>query len=175
MAEITKVLIDDHLRVKRLINSYEANPGRADIALQICDELRMHATVEEEIFYPALRDAVDERAADELEDEHAQVDELIAEIEEMEPGDPRLDRAIRVLKTAFLAHAEKEERQIFPKANTAMAVDLLDMGREAFARRQELLAERMEDSGYRRDLVGMANTGWRGRPHLKGGTANTGW
>lgn len=175
MADITKVLIDDHLRVKRLLTNYEQSPWRLDLALAVCDEITMHTTIEEEIFYPALRDAVDGRLADESEDEHAQVAEIIAAVEDMDPGDPTLERTMRMLRSALTDHMRKEENVVFPKANVDLANELLDMGREAFARRQELMGARVSDSDARPSLsMGTANVGWRGRG-IKSATANLGW
>lgn len=174
MADITKVLVDDHLRVKRLLTNYEQSPWRLDMALLVCDELKMHNTIEEEIFYPAVRDAVDERLADESEDEHAQVDEIIAAVEDMDPGDPALERTMRMLRSALTKHIDREENVIFPKANVDLANVLLDMGREAFARRQELMGARVSGDVSPSLSMGTANVGWRTRG-IKSATANLGW
>lgn len=174
MADITKVLVDDHLRVKRLLTNYEQSPWRLDLALNVCDELKMHATIEEEIFYPALRDSVDGRLADESEDEHAQVEEIMAAVEDMDPGDPALERTMRMLRAAFTKHIDKEENVVFPKANVDLADDLLDMGREAFARRQELMGARASGDASPALTMGTANVGWRSRG-IKSATANLGW
>lgn len=174
MADITKVLVDDHLKVKSLLTAYEQSPWRLDLALNVCDEFKMHTTIEEEIFYPAVRDAVDSRMADESEDEHAQVEEIIAAIEDMDPGDPALERTMRMLRAALTKHMEKEEKVIFPKANVALANELLDMGREAFARRQELMGARVSGDVSPSLSMGTANVGWRTRG-IKSATANLGW
>ena len=178
MADITKVLVDDHLRVKRFLTNYEQSPWRLDLALDVCDELKVHSAIEEEIFCPALRDAVDGRMADELEDDHTKFSEVIAAVEEMEPGDPALERTMRILRVEVNRHAEKAETVVFPKANIELAGELLDMGREAFARRQEFLAAREGDRTEwlpRHGVPGMANTGWRGQARIKSATANLGW
>jgi hemerythrin-like domain-containing protein len=176
MADITKVLLDDHLRLKRLLTTYEQSPWRLDLALAVCDELNMHSTIEEEIFYPAVRDVVDGRLADESEDEHAQISEIIAAVEDMEPGDPALERTMRMLRAALTSHIDKEEKVVFPKADVELSDELRDMGREAFARRQELMAAR-NDEGWlpKHGVPGMANTGWRGMGKVKSASANMGW
>lgn len=174
MADITKVLVDDHLKVKHLLTTYEQSPWRLDLALKVCDELRMHNTIEEEIFYPALRDAVDARLADESEDEHAQVEEIIAAVEDMDPGDPALERTMRMLRASLTKHIEREEKVIFPKANVDLANDLLEMGRQAFARRQELMGARVSGDVAPSLSMGTANVGWRTRG-IKSATANLGW
>ncbi|MEO7837070.1 MAG: hemerythrin domain-containing protein [Acidimicrobiales bacterium] len=176
MADITKVLIDDHLRVKRLFVSYEQSPWRLDLALAVCDELNLHSTIEEEIFYPAVRDAVDGRLADEAEDEHARFAEIIAAVEDMDPGDPALERTMRMLRAAVTSHIQEEETILFPKANLELADELLEMGREAFARRQELLGARGGDAWLpKHGVAGMCNTGWRGMSKVKSASANLGW
>ncbi|MDP9404332.1 MAG: hemerythrin domain-containing protein [Actinomycetota bacterium] len=176
MADITKVLLDDHLRLKRLLTTYEQSPWRLDLALAVCDELNMHSTIEEEIFYPAVRDVVDGRLADESEDEHAQISEIIAAVEDMEPGDPALERTMRMLRVALTSHIDKEEKVVFPKADVELADELRDMGREAFARRQELMAARNDEAWLpKHGVPGMANTGWRGMGKVKSASANMGW
>ncbi|HUR18231.1 MAG TPA: hemerythrin domain-containing protein [Acidimicrobiales bacterium] len=174
MADITKVLVDDHLRAKRLLTNYEQSPWRLDLALEVCDELKMHSIIEEEIFYPAVRDAVDGRLADESQDEHAQVEEIIAAIEDMDPGDPDLERTMRMLRAALTRHMDREENVMFPKANVELANELLDMGREAFARRQELMNARAGGEVAPSLSMGTANVGWRTRG-IKSATANLGW
>jgi len=174
MADITKVLIDDHQRVKRLLTSYEQSPWRLDLALAVCEELTVHSTIEEEIFYPALRDAVDEKLADDSEDEHAEIAEIAAAVEDMEPGDPDLERTMRMLRAALTRHLDKEENVIFPKANLALKADMIDLGRLAFARRQEFMLAKAGAAGGPSLSMGTANVGWRTRG-IKSATANLGW
>lgn len=174
MADITKVLVDDHLRVKRLLTTYEQSPHRLDLALMVCNELKMHNTIEEEIFYPAVRDAIDERLIDESEDEHAQVEEIMAAVEDMDPGDPTLERTMRMLRSALAKHIDREENVVFAKANVELANELLEMGREAFARRQELMGAGVSGDAGPSLSMGTANVGWRSRG-IKSATANLGW
>lgn len=174
MADITKVLVDDHLRVKRLLTTYEQSPWRLDLALNVCDEFKMYATIAEEIFYPAFRDSVDGRLADESEDEFARIEEIIAAVEDMDPGDPALERTMRMLRGALTQHFDKEENVVFPKANAELAAEMIDMGREAFARRQELMGARASGDASPALSMGTANVGWRTRG-IKSATANLGW
>lgn len=174
MADITKVLIDDHLRVKRLLTNYEQSPWRLDLALNVCNELKMHNIIEEEIFYPTVRDAMDERLIDESEDEHAQVEEIMAAIEDMDPGDPALERTMRMLRSALTKHIDREENVVFAKANVELANELPEMGREAFARRQELMGAGVSGDAGPSLSMGTANVGWRSRG-IKSATANLGW
>lgn len=169
MSDVTKVLMDDHRRLRRMLLQ---NPAASmDVALDICDELTIHSTIEEELVYPALRN-VDPGLADESEAEHDEFKELMAAIEELEPEDhDELMRLMRELKGAVERHIEMEERVAIPKLNATLADQLLEMGSEAFAMRQELLGQRRE---RKHSPPPLANTGWLKRNRVPG-TANTGW
>ncbi len=83
---------------------------------------------------------------------------------------------MRMLRSALTKHIEKEENVVFPKADVELASELGDMGREAFARRQELLGARDQGTWLpKHGVPGMANTGWRGMSKVKSATANLGW
>ena len=139
----------DHKEVKELFKSYdelvaaEASSGdeRAAIVRQICSMLTVHATVEEEIFYPAARDNVDEQdLLDEAEVEHASAKDLIAQIEAMLPGEDLFDAKVKVLGEYVAHHIKEEEDELFPKIKGAK-LDLQALGDELAVRKQELIAE----------------------------------
>jgi hemerythrin superfamily protein len=106
-----------------------------------CAELTIHATVEEEIFYPALRDALDDTdMLDEAEVEHASAKQLITELSAMQPGDDLYEAKFTVLGEYVQHHIGEEEDEIFPKAKKAK-LDLEAMGDEISARKTELRDE----------------------------------
>ncbi len=108
----------------------KAASGR-QLAEQICQMLTVHATAEEEIFYPAVRAAdVDEDLLDEAEVEHASAKDLIAQIQSMSPEDDLYDAKVTVLGEYINHHVEEEEGEMFPKARRAK-VDLVGLGRAA--------------------------------------------
>jgi hemerythrin superfamily protein len=142
------LLEQDHEDVKDLFEQYEElvdNDGSDDekqaIAQQICTMLAAHATVEEELFYPAVRDALKEdELVDEAVVEHASAKDLIAQLESMAPGDELYDAKVKVLGELIDHHVEEEEGEMFPKVrNSGMELEVL--GLAMASRKDELLAE----------------------------------
>lgn len=106
-----------------------------------CAELTIHMQVEEELFYPTLRDAIDDMdLLDEAEVEHASVKRLITELAAMQPEDDLYDAKFSVLGEYVKHHIQEEEKQIFPKAKKA-EIDLDGLGNEIRQRKQELRDE----------------------------------
>jgi hemerythrin superfamily protein len=140
------LLTADHRAVKTLFKQYDELGERAmatkkKIASQICTELTLHATIEEEIFYPALR-AASKQAADLLDEaavEHAGVKDLIAQLQEMAPEDDLYDAKVKVLGELVEHHVGEEEGEMFPKAKQA-GLDLHAIGEEMANRKDELAA-----------------------------------
>ena len=132
-------LVDDHNKVRDLFKQF-SQLGHPAIAQEICRRLTVHSTLEEEIVYPVLRDRVDAGMADEAEEEHAQVKELIEEIETMDEGE-ELENAMAVLEREVEHHVEEEEGEVFPKLEAELGPETLELGRELFRRRQDLLPE----------------------------------
>lgn len=138
----------DHEDVRDLFDQYEElveNEGsesdKQAIAQQICTTLTAHATVEEELFYPAARDALKEDdLIDEAVVEHAGAKDLIAQLESMEAGDDLYDAKVKVLGELIDHHVEEEEGEMFPKMRNA-GLDLQVLGVAIASRKEELLAE----------------------------------
>ncbi|MGZ8295067.1 MAG: hemerythrin domain-containing protein [Telluria sp.] len=139
------LLTADHKKVKDLFEQFEALSDRSKvnkkkIADQICMELTVHAQVEEEIFYPAVRKPIkDDDLMDEAVVEHASAKELIAQISEMDPGDDLYDAKVKVLSEQIDHHVEEEEGEMFPKVRKS-GVDLAELGEQMAARKEELMA-----------------------------------
>ena len=107
----------------------------------ICSELTVHTTIEEEIFYPAVREAIDdEDLMDEADVEHASAKELIAQLEAANPGDDQYDAKVTVLGEMIDHHVKEEEGEMFPKARKA-DIDSAALGEEMAARKAELKEE----------------------------------
>ncbi|MGV7209114.1 hemerythrin domain-containing protein [Oxalobacteraceae bacterium A2-2] len=137
------LLKDDHDKVKSMFEQYEELGDRAHIskqklAIQICTELVKHTTAEEEIFYPAVRAATkDEDMVDEAVVEHASAKDLIEQILSMEPTEDLYDAKVKVLGELIDHHVKEEEEEMFPKARKAK-LDLLDLGQQIAARKEEV-------------------------------------
>jgi len=139
----------DHKAVKKLFNAYEELAGskargaaqkRLELARQICQELTVHAQIEEEIFYPALRAAIKETdLLAEAEVEHASAKDLIAQIEGLSEPDEKYDAKVKVLGEYIDHHVKEERNEIFPKARSARKLDLVAMRDELAARKEELM------------------------------------
>lgn len=139
----------DHKAVKKMFNEFEkltesrgnTRQKKRMLADQICQELTVHAQIEEEIFYPAIRKAIkDELMMAEAEVEHMSAKDLIAQIQEMEAGDALFDAKVMVLGEYIDHHVKEERNEMFPKAR-ASKVDLVKMRDALQARKEELTAE----------------------------------
>lgn len=140
----------DHRKVEDLFETYEKSRStsvKAKTARQICMELMVHATIEEEIFYPAVKDAVEEDILDEAYVEHDGAKILIAEILAGTPDDDFYDAKVKVLSEEIKHHVKEEEQRdgMFAQAKAA-GVDMRALGERLAARKEELVAE-FEDSG----------------------------
>ena len=141
-------LMADHRKVQGLFKKFkkakegdEAGADKAALVRQICTELKIHAAIEEEIFYPAVREQIDDDdLMDEALVEHAGAKELIAQLEEMQPEDDLYDAKVTVLGEQIDHHVQEEEGEIFPKAKKAK-VDTADLGAQLAARKAELQGE----------------------------------
>jgi hemerythrin-like domain-containing protein len=141
----------DHKAVKKLFKEYEELSGsrargaaqkKMDLAREICNELKVHAQVEEEIFYPALRNAIKETdMLDEAEVEHQSAKDLIAQLEAAGEPDEMFDAKVKVLGEYIDHHVKEERNEIFTKARSARKLDLVTMRDEIEARKEELMAE----------------------------------
>ena len=138
------LLTADHEHVKDLFEQYESMTDRAvvskkKLADEICKELTVHATVEEEIFYPAVRAAGKEfeDLIDEAVVEHGSAKQLIADIEAMDPGDDLYDAKVKVLSEMIKHHVQEEEGEIFPKIRKSK-LDLDELGQQMAERKEEI-------------------------------------
>jgi hemerythrin superfamily protein len=140
------MLTAEHREVKAMFEQYEGLGERAmaskkKIADRICAALTLHAAIEEEIFYPAMR-AASKEAADLLDEalvEHAGAKDLIAQLQEMDPEDDLYDAKVKVLGEQIEHHVGEEEGEMFPKAKKA-GLDLVALGNEMAMRKDELAA-----------------------------------
>jgi len=146
--DATALLQRDHAEVKKLFKQYEKladaeadGAERGELAAQICAMLTVHATIEEEIFYPAARAAeVDADLLDEANVEHASAKDLISQIESMSPDDELYDAKVSVLGEYIDHHVQEEEGEMFPKCRKS-EMDLAALAEALAERKSELMAE----------------------------------
>jgi hypothetical protein len=132
----------DHRTVEDLFEKYENARGSASkskLAQQICMELTIHAMIEEELFYPACRGAVEDDMVDEAYVEHDGAKVLIAELTAGSPDNPFYDAKVKVLSEMIKHHVKEEEQRdgIFAQAKRE-DVDLEELGDRLASRKAEL-------------------------------------
>ena len=147
--DATQILTADHQKVSKIFAEFEKIKDKDSARKQVlvkmaCDELTVHAQVEEEIFYPALYEAFkdkDDALVDEAEVEHGTIKQLIATLQASDPGDRLYDANMIVLSEYVKHHVKEEQDEIFPKARKAKSLDLKQMGDEITARKAQLMEE----------------------------------
>jgi len=141
------LLTQDHREVKAMFDAFkklkdtdDADGDKDDLVEQICTALTIHATIEEEIFYPAVRAGIeDQDLMDEADVEHAGAKELIAQLQAASPGDDHYDAKVTVLGELVDHHVKEEEGKMFPKAKKA--IDTKAVGAALAQRKEELASE----------------------------------
>jgi len=139
-----KLLKAEHREVEGWFEDFEKTsngPRKQKLARQICLALKVHTKIEEDIFYPACREAgVDESLLDEADVEHDAAKKLIAEIEAGKPGDDHWDAKVKVLGEMISHHVKEEEEfgGLFHKAKRA-GLDLEELGEKMQARKEALM------------------------------------
>ena len=144
------LLIQDHQVVRGLFQKFQSAQEAEDegqmteLATQIFEELEVHTTIEEEIFYPAVRDGVEDadETVEESEQEHHVVDVLMNEMRELQAGADEWVAKMTVLIENVEHHAEEEEEEMFPDAREQLGEERLDsLGEEMEARQQTAKAD----------------------------------
>ncbi|MBI2709145.1 MAG: hemerythrin domain-containing protein [Actinobacteria bacterium] len=117
----------DHKTVEKLFKRFEkAGDGalkeKRAVVDEIIRELSVHAAVEEQVFYPAIREAVDDAEDEVLEslEEHHIVKWVLSELDGMDPGHERFDAKVTVLMENVRHHVEEEEQDLFPKVREVL-------------------------------------------------------
>jgi cobalamin biosynthesis Mg chelatase CobN len=133
------LLDGDYEKVERLFAEYKAagsdQSRKSDLAQAICIELSVHAAIEEEIFYPALRKMGDNKLVDEAEKEHHEARDLISHIEDAAQMDSLMARLQEVIEHLV----QEERREMFPRAK-ACGLDLVALASQMERRRAALMA-----------------------------------
>lgn len=149
--ELMNMLKDDHKKVKKALQSFErldkgqqGDEGQA-LIVQTCADLALHTTLEEEVFYPAIRAVLrDAQLIDEAEVEHATAKTLIADLRQMAPEDRAYAATFKVLGEYVKHHIGEEESEIFPQLTRAK-LDWEGLLKQMTGRRQALQEEGLSD------------------------------
>jgi hemerythrin superfamily protein len=143
-----EMLKADHEKVKQLFAQYEAAKTDPDekqaVAEDVFSELEIHTSIEEEIFYPAVRAAAGEKGKElvaEALEEHDVVKRLIEELQTAEPEAEQYDAKFKVLSENVEHHAQEEEDEMFPVAREVLGENVGRLGREMKQRKEDLTAE----------------------------------
>ena len=156
-----ELLKADHDEVDTMFKQYEElkEDGRPaekqDLAQRICDALTVHATIEEEIFYPTVRRERGETGdlVDEARVEHQSLKDIIGRLEAAPPSDPLYDAGVKVLSEYVKHHVREEENELFPKVRK-LDIDLDALGARMQARKDELNGEAAQGGNGKRKRVG---------------------
>lgn len=157
-----QMLADDHRTVEALFEKYDNARGEAaqkKIVQQICQELTIHAMVEEQVFYPAIRDVVDDDMMDEAQVEHDSAKTLILSLQQGSPSDAYYDAKVSVLKEQVEHHVYEEERQrgsIFAQVRKA-DIDLVALGAQMAELKAQLMAQAKAEGLPRPELIALAS------------------
>lgn len=139
--DAVELLDQDHQRVEQLFSDFKQatdQQQKLSIAHLICLELTVHAAIEEEIFYPAYRQATgDQEMVQEAKEEHDEAKQLIAQIE----GNEQPDALVIKLQQAIEHHVEEERAEMFKKARATPGLDLAALATQLEQRKQELVQE----------------------------------
>lgn len=142
------LLIADHREVSEMFKQFEELGDRAKTSKQklvekICTSLIAHTTIEEEIFYPAIREQKQIKDADDMVDEalveHQAAKDLIRQLQEANPDDDLYDAKVKVLGEEIEHHVKEEEEEMFKEAKKS-GLDLMALGQEMAQRKQEILS-----------------------------------
>lgn len=150
MVDAIALLKSDHRKVEDLFVQYEASEDddeKTSLSRQICTELKIHTLIEEEIFYPSLEGKIESDVLEEAYVEHDGAKMLVNDLEAGSAGDEYYDAKVKVLSEEIKHHVREEEmpdQGMFAQARAA-GVDLMALGTQLKARKEELMAQAEAD------------------------------
>lgn len=141
MPNAIEMLREDHRKVQELFEKFEeSSDGKEQICEQAIAELETHATLEEEIFYPAAQKQIeDKELIDEAHEEHHVVKLIMAELKKMTASDERFEAKFKVMSESVKHHIQEEESELFPMIEDKL--DAESLGEQMQARKEELQAK----------------------------------
>lgn len=138
-----EILKADHKTIKGMCASFDSlvqngapAPERGELVHNLCGLLQAHTEIEEDVFYPALRECLDDPLLiDEAEVEHGVAKQLIEQIRAMQPDDPKYNATVIVMCEYVGHHIEEEEGEIFKQAKHCKSLNLNDLGSQMASRK----------------------------------------
>ena len=149
MPNATQLLKKDHKKVEGLFSKFEQakNAGaKQRVCQQVIQELEVHAKLEEEIFYPAVKKHIgEEDMLQEAKQEHQEAKNIMAELKKMNAEDEQFEEKFSELVEGVKHHVEEEEGEMLPKVEES-DMDLADIGEQMAERKEELLEQTQSQS-----------------------------
>ena len=145
-----ELLKEQHDKVKKAFKEFEKldredSEKQQQLVQSVCEDLKLHTTLEEELFYPAAREAIDdEDLMNEAQVEHETAKMLIEQLENMGPDDPNFRATFSVLGEYVLHHVKEEEGEMFPEVKKT-DLDLEELGGRMRARMEDLMGDMEEE------------------------------
>ena len=145
-----EILKEQHDKVKKAFKEFEKldredNEAQQQLVQRVCEDLKLHTTLEEELFYPAAREAIDdEDILNEAQIEHETAKMLIEQLENMGPEDPNFHATFTVLGEYVVHHVKEEEGEMFPQVKKT-DLDLEELGARMRRRMEELMGEAADE------------------------------
>ena len=144
MSDVFALLVEDHRTVDGLFQQFQQS-NDPEVALQICQELTIHALLEEEMVYPVLATKVGTEMAQEARQEHRDAKALITQIESGVGAGEDVSELVQQLQEAVEHHVQEEENEFFPTLRKAVPETVSTMGPEV-AERKEVLKRQMAEA-----------------------------
>ena len=142
--EAITMLIEDHQKVQKMFKTFERTEDQQQqeqLATEICNELTVHTQLEEQVFYPVAREALEEAdLVDEAAVEHQVAKDLVEKIKQSRPHDEEYCALVTVLGEYVNHHIEEEQKELFPQLKKAQ-IDFEALGEEMHQKKQELMSE----------------------------------
>lgn len=139
-----RIIKQDHRKTETLFEQFEAlvglpGVGRTRLIEDICQDLIVHTTVEEQLLYPEARRILDSEIVDHAEQEHDEADNLIRQVQACDPQSTEVERLMMELKQTVLHHVEEEESNFLPRMEEACGTEALEsLGSQIEARKEQL-------------------------------------
>ena len=172
--EAIAMLIADHQKVQKMFKTFERTDDQQQqeqLATEICNELTVHTQLEEQVFYPAAREALEESdLVDEATIEHQVAKELVEKIRQSRPHDEEYCALVTVLGEYVNHHIDEEQKELFPQLKKT-ELDFDALGEEMQQKKQELMSELGLSKGEEMPMEG-AMTRQQRRPASRSRAAN---